>query len=787
MYGNLTDDERKLIAESLNELEFTSVLEFITKFCYSSPGKEYILKSYPGDELYWLRLEHTLISEMKDMILGDSELPLDGFSDVRSYLQKSLVENAVLSTSDILRVADSIRASRLIKRFFTIRREKFPALAEEAENLHENLMLEKHINDMIDDTGAVKDTATKELMRIRQQILSKSNRLRSRLEKILQRVSEEDMTRDEFITLREGRYVIPVKSEHKKHIPGIIHGMSQTGSTVFLEPSEIFEMNNEISLLLNEEKREIYRILSNLTREIGDEARLFLGSVEVIAHLDAVAAKANYALKFGGVKPDILEENYIYLNEIRHPILVHSKGIKNVMPLSLEMTKDKRGYLISGPNAGGKTVALKSIGLNIALALSGIFPLGECKTNYRMVFSSIGDHQSIENDLSTFSSQIKKLKEILESASPSSMVLIDEIGSGTDPQEGAALASGIIDTFLELNSFFVVTTHQSSLKSYALTKDAIDNASLEFDEEKLKPTYKFLPGIPGNSYAFVLAESMGMSKLVLERTKKYLGKKQSQLEESISILQKYKSEAEKLRREAIHERKKAEEARVKYEEKLEKIKLNRDTLIQKAHDEAAQIVTDANRLVENTIRQVKEDKKAAGEIKKEFDREKKVIQQKIEKRQDIKKKKITDDFEEGDAVTMKERPGNLGSIVYLYPKEKQALVDFNGLKFKVNLSEIKKAKSKEKKQSDYAGNVSFDVQTRLDVRGKRAFEAIPEIDDFINSALMSNLEEGTIIHGKGTGALRHAIHEYLRDHPTIKSYRIGTLVEGGDGVTVISL
>jgi DNA mismatch repair protein MutS2 len=430
---------------------------------------------------------------------------------------------------------------------------------------------------------------------------------------------------------------------------------------------------------------------------------------------------------------------------------------------------------------------LKSMGLNIAMALSGIFPLGECKTNYRMIFSSIGDHQSIENDLSTFSSQILKLKDILEAASPSSLVLIDEIGSGTDPQEGAALASGIIDTFLELNSFFVVTTHQSSLKSYALTKDAIDNASLEFDEEKLKPTYKFLPGIPGNSYAFVLAESMGMSKLVLERTKKYLGKKQSQLEESISILQKYKSEAEKFRREAIHERKKAEEARIKYEEKLDKIKRSRDELIQKAHDEAAKIVTEANRLVENTIRQVKEDKKAAGEIKKEFDEEKKVIQQKIEKRKDIKKKKITDVFEEGDSVTMKERPGKLGNIVYLYPKEKQALVDFNGLKFKVNLSELKKAKTKEKRLSEYAGNISFEVQTRLDVRGKRAFEAIPEIDDFINSALMSNLEEVTIIHGKGTGALRHAIHQYLREHPTVQSFRIGTLVEGGDGVTVLQL
>ncbi len=785
MYNNLTDDERKLIAESLEELEFKTVLDFISKFCYSSPGKELLLKSYPGDELYWLRLEHKLIDEMKDLLLGDTELPLDGFTDIRNYLRKSLVQNAILSTSDILKVSDSIRASRLIKKFFIIRQEKFPSLAEEAENLHDNLILEKHMSDMIDDTGNVKDTATKELMRIRRQIQSKSNRLRSRLEKILHRVSEEDMTMDEFITLREGRYVIPVKAEHKKHIPGIIHGMSQTGSTVFLEPSEIFEMNNEVSLLLNEEKREIYRILSNLTAEIGDEAKLFLGSVEVIAHLDSIAAKAKYALKYGGVIPEIVEENYIYLNEIRHPILVHAKGIKNVMPLSLEMTKDKRGFLISGPNAGGKTVALKSMGLNIALALSGIFPLGECKTNYRMIFSSIGDHQSIENDLSTFSSQILKLKEILECASPSSLVLIDEIGSGTDPQEGAALASGVIDTFLELNSFFVVTTHQSSLKSYALTKDAIDNASLEFDEEKLKPTYNFLPGIPGNSYAFVLAESMGMSKLVLERTRKYLGKKQSMLEESISILQKYKNEAEKFRREAINERNLAEKARINFEEKLDKIKRNRDELIQKAHDEAAQIVTDANRLVENTIRQIKEDKREAGEIKKDYDKEKKVIQNKILKRQEIKKKKITEEFEEGNSVIMKDRPGNIGNIIILYEKEMAALVDFNGLKFKVNLSELKKAKQKDKRLSEYAGNYNFDVQSRLDLRGKRAYEAIPEIDDFINSAMMSNLEEATIIHGKGTGALRHAIHEYLRDHPSIKSFRIGTLAEGGDGVTVL--
>ena len=787
MINDLTDAEKKLIRESLDELEFSSVLNFIKGFCTSEPGREYILKSYPGDETYWLRQEHDLVDEMKRLLLGESHIPIEGFSDVRSFLQKSLVQNAVLSTSEILKVYDSIRSSRLIKKFFLTRKEDFPSLAEEAENLHDNLILEKHITDMIDDTGNVKDTATKELSSIRRKILAKSNHLRSRLEKILKRVSEEDMTREDFITLREGRYVIPVKSEHKKHIPGIIHGMSQTGSTVFLEPSEIFEMNNEISMLLNEEKREIYRILSNLTAEIGDEARLFLGSVEIISHFDAIAAKANYALKYGGVKPEIVDENYVYLNNIRHPLLVHAKGIKNVVPLNLEITKDKRGYLISGPNAGGKTVALKSIGLNIALALSGIFPLGECKTNYRMIFSSIGDHQSIENDLSTFSSQILKLKDILESASPSSLVLIDEIGSGTDPQEGAALASGVLDTFLELNSFFVVTTHQSSLKSYALTKDSIDNASLEFDQEKLKPTYNFLAGIPGNSYAFVLAESMGLSSLVLNRTKKYLGKKQSQLEESISILQKYKNDAEKFRRELLEERKKAEEIRKKYEEKLEKIKRNRDEMIQKAHQEADKIVTEANRLVENTIRQVKEDKRSAGDIKKDFDRDKKAIQSKIQKRKDDKKKKVTDLFEEGDSVSMKERPGKLGTIVSVYPKERSALVDFNGLKFKVDLSDLKKVKTKEKKRSEIAGNISFDAKSRLDVRGKRAFEAIPEIDEFINSALMSNLEELTIIHGKGTGALRHAIHEYLRDHPSVKTFRSGKMVEGGDGVTIMEV
>ncbi|MFC2132119.1 endonuclease MutS2, partial [Bacteroidota bacterium] len=585
MTQDYSKEELDLLKKSLGELEFDLVLEHISKKCYSEPGKELIRKSRPNSDIYWLKKEHQLIDEIISLITEDDPLPFEGYADIRPQLNKSLVQNAVLSTTELLSVAESIRSGRLIKSYFESREEKYPALFEETEYIFANRLLEKHINEAIDDTGEVRDNATKELSRIRRDIHNKSNYLRHRLNKIVRKVSDEDMLQEEFVSLREGRFVIPVKSEHKRHITGIIHGVSQTGATVFLEPSEIIELNNELSLLLNEEKREIYRILSNLTAELGTEAHEFLRTIDIIAHIDSVLAKANYALDFGGIKPKILDRNEIYLNKIRHPLLVHSKGMKKVVPLSVEFSDNKRGHLISGPNAGGKTVSLKSIGLNIAMALSGIFPLGECHTNYRMIYTSIGDHQSIEHDLSTFSSQIIKLKDILSASDPQSLVLIDEIGSGTDPQEGSALSAGILDTLIELNSFFVATTHNSALKSYALSRDVLRNASLEFDEEKLQPTYKFLEGVPGNSYAFQLSKNLGLTDLVLERAKKYLGTKQSELEDSIALLHKYKSEAEKYLVEARKEKAKAEESRKKFEEKFTQIKQKRQELINKAQEE----------------------------------------------------------------------------------------------------------------------------------------------------------------------------------------------------------
>ena len=350
--------ESQLLENTLKELEFYSVLDFISKRSQTELGKEIILALKPEENINATNDDLDAIEEMVDLIAYDDDLPLYGLSDIRNKLHKSLIQNAVLSTTEVLSVKDTIAVARLVKHYLLARQEKYVKLFQRSKNLHENRLLEKHIDDAIDDSGEVRDNASRELSSIRKSIHDKSNHLRHRLQKILERVVEEDMVQEEFVTLREGRFVLPIKSEHKRHIPGIIHGMSQTGSTVFLEPSEIFEMNNDLSVLLNEEKREIYKILANLTDEIREDAPAFLSSIEILAGIDSIIARARYASEFGGIKPRINTENRIWLNNVKHPLLAHRQGLKSVIPLSIEFDQTKRGHLISGPNAGGQVKPL---------------------------------------------------------------------------------------------------------------------------------------------------------------------------------------------------------------------------------------------------------------------------------------------------------------------------------------------------------------------------------------------------------------------------------------------
>jgi DNA mismatch repair protein MutS2 len=853
-----TLDHADLAERTLEELEFPKVLDCIAEMAWSEQGREIILALRPSPNLPALRIDHERTNELIRLNHLGEQLPIEGFTDIRAMLYKARIGGAFLPPSELLSVRDVMRSSRLTRTFFNTRRETFPFMTEFCSALHENRLLEKHIADAIDEAGNVKDTASVELGRIRRDIADTTNRLRNRLQKILKKVVDDDVAQDEFISQRDGRFVLPLKTEYKRHIPGIIHSVSQTGSTVFLEPAETFEMNNELSLLHNDERREIERILTILTGELATDVEDLLESVETLAHVDATLAKARYALEYDGLKPDITDENVVVLANARHPVLLqnqkraeraanarYSNGANgarkhapksSVIPLSVEFDGEEAhentvlGHLISGPNAGGKTVALKSIGLNVAMALAGIFPCGYCKTNYREVFSAIGDNQSIENDMSTFSSQITRLKEILMNASDASLILVDEICSGTDPQEGSALAVGILDGFLARKSFFVVTTHQSSLKSYALTQTGIMNASMEFNTDKLEPTYRFLSGVPGNSYAFALARRVGLPPRVMEKAQEYVGEKHSTLEESIEVIQKYRHEAEKTRRESDDLKQRTEKRKAEYDQKFNDFKTKYNDLIRLAKEEAAQIVTNANKVVENTIREVREaakeeleiakralqqgvkleaEKEAASkakekanvgestkpaktlaDVRREFEEEKHRVQDSA--RKEIAKTTTPEapmPLLEGDDVTM-EGFETQGMIVTIDRDSNSAIVEFDSIKLRTTLDKLKRVPAgsgtkKARKASPMT--VSFDAKTEIDVRGQYSDEAIKNVEQAIAHALTGNVHSLRIIHGKGTGALRQAVQFHLDNHPAVKSHRAGLLTEGGSGVTVVEL
>jgi DNA mismatch repair protein MutS2 len=792
-----------IIEDSLDQLEFDKLLDKVASFAYSQMAHDSIssLSPYDGDKKQ-IDYELDLIEEGVCLIGIEDRLPFDGFADIRDPLSKSKAEGSTLSAPEIISINETIRSFRLFQFFFRDIDHKYPKLSEYVSGFHSNRILEKHINETIDETGEIRDTASRELMRIRNEIKENQARLRSRLEKIIKRNTEPGHIQDDYISIRDGRFVIPVKAESKRVIPGIIHGMSQTGGTVFMEPSEVFEMNNNLSLLANEEQNEIIRLLQGLTKEISQDSLEFSATYEKMLFLDTIIARSKYASEYNCQKPTIDNSQGIDILDCRHPLLVHKLGKDKVVPLSIRFGEDKRGFLISGPNAGGKTVAMKTVGLNIAMAMSGLFTIGSCRTPQLKIFTAIGDHQSIENDLSTFSSQLKRIKEITESADENSLVLIDEILSGTDPYEGSALASGILETFVLYKINFVVTTHQTALKTFALNNDSIENASLEYDDIKLKPTYKFLSGVPGNSYAFYLAESLGLNSKIIERAREFQSDKEGELEQSITILSKYRSES-------IHSRVKRDKERIelgikknKYEEKINDINSKRALFIENAEQEAEKILRKANSLIENTIREVREKEKennskskgsSFNTIKKNFHQAKSEMLEEIEKKKPStgKQNQNEEDYSdsgqlaEGDTVIMKS--GNTkGTVISIDKNNDEVLVEFNGLKIKTSVDRVTKSTEKRfKDTNEYVLQTKLSAAARLDLRGMRAHEAIEELDKKISDSLLENIPQLTIVHGKGTGALRDSVQEFLRFHHHVTAFRAGTIEEGGSGVTII--
>jgi len=527
-------------------------------------------------------------------------------------------------------------------------------------------------------------------------------------------------------------------------------------------------------------------------------------------------------MEYGGLKPTIVDEELVELSDVRHPVLKQQSKERRlttgkefeVVPMSVTLDKKTQGILISGPNAGGKTVAMKTIGVSLAMAMCGVFPLGACTTNLRRLYTAIGDHQSIDSNLSTFSSQIIRLRDILSYCDKDALVLIDEICAGTDPAEGGALAAGILDSLIERTASFVVTTHQSSLKQYALTRQTITNASLAFDEEKMQPTFTFLFGVPGNSYAFDLARNVGLPTVVIERGKSYLGERHDELENSINTMQQFMRDAERLKLEAAQERARAASLKKDYEERLETVKAKRSTALQDAKEEAAELLKNANALIENTIREIREQQKSAKEIKDEFSSSRDALLKKSKHQAPgteneapgTRHQEHQPDVSIGDTVIVTGTSSE-GTVITIDDKRENATIDVNGIKFRVGMDQLELKRgmgnrergmgtrhpapgtkhqapgTRHSKRDDL--HVIPDSSMSLDMRGMRADEGLRALEQFLDSAVLRNLPFATIIHGKGTGALRKVVQEYLGDHHAVQSYRLGKIEEGGDGVTIV--
>ncbi len=778
---------QELFESSLEQLEYERILEHITGYAASSLGVEHLSKALPLDDVEAIGRELRMVGEAREIISEDKGIPLVGLYDIRRALSLSTVSGAYLAGEDLRAVLSTIQGFRKIREFFAGWDQEAPLLYELTRGIHENKLLERHISDAIDDNGHVKDTASRELFQIRRDIIARSGALRERLQKILRRVADDEFLTEEFVTLREGRLVLPVRVEYKRKIPGIIHGESNTGSTVYLEPAEIFDMNNEIAELTFAERREVERILKTLTQEVGAESSEFQETVWRVQLIDSVTARARYAEEYNCVEPTITDQPVLKLTNAYHPLL--QVRLPKVVPMSADFNQDAQCVIISGPNAGGKTIAIKTLGLVTMMALAGIHPPAEeCEVHPCALFSDIGDRQSVENDLSTFSAHMTRVHEILREVNTGDIVLLDELGTGTDPDEGAAIAAAVLDRLLERGGIVLATTHHSALKVFAYETDGVVNAGMEFDTDSLAPTYRLSVGVPGNSYAFELLSRFGFEQEIIQAARARLGEDRNAMSDIIQKLEASLAEGRRLEAQKATELSQAEALRQKLEEGNAVLREKKQEILDKSRNEAKAVLAGANSLIENTLREIRSG--ASNESVREMRRTIEESKKTMDERPQLEAEGHPSGFSKGDSVRLHDG-SEVGELEFDPDEDGNVIVQFGVLRMRSNIADLEKVSNKEKRKVERASRQSVlnaeVAQTRLDLRGKYADEAGVEIEQALTAALNGGIARMEIIHGKGTGALRKKTHDVLRGHPNVEAFRLGALTEGGAGVTIVEL
>ncbi|WHY33321.1 endonuclease MutS2 [Cytobacillus firmus] len=777
----------------LKILEFNKVKEQLLEHVSSSLGRKKALNILPSTDYEEVIRRQEETDEAVTVLRIKGNVPLGGIFDIRPHVKRAVI-GGMLCPQELNQISSTIHASRQMKRFieeFAEEESSLPILLGYTDKIIVLADLETSIRNAVDDNGEVLDSASETLRSLRNQLRTKESRVRERLESMIRSSSAQKMLSDAIITIRNDRFVIPVKQEYRGHYGGIIHDQSSSGQTLFIEPASIVQLNNELQGIRVKEQQEIERILIALSGQTAENSSELETIVDVLGEVDFTFAKARYSKRIKASKPKINNQGKISLFKARHPLI----PIDEVEANDIKLGDDYSTIVITGPNTGGKTVTLKTVGLCTLMAQAGLqIPAldGSETAVFGNVYADIGDEQSIEQSLSTFSSHMVNIVDILNQVDFNSLVLFDELGAGTDPQEGAALAISILDEVYKRGARVIATTHYPELKAYGYNREGVINASVEFDIETLSPTYKLLIGVPGRSNAFEISKRLGLNDQVIETARSYIGTDTNQVENMIASLEESRRQAEADMEEANDFLKSAEKLHKDLQKQMAEFYEQKDAMHEKAAEKAGDIVEKAKAEAEEIIRDLRKMRmEKHAEVKEhELIEAKKRLSdaapQMSTAKNKLKPKNTKHVFEAGDEVKVL----SFGQKGHLLEKvsENEWQVQIGILKMKVaekDLEYIKSPKPVETKPVATVKGRDFHVSLELDLRGERYENALLRVEKYLDDALLAGYPRVSIIHGKGTGALRQGVQEYLRNHRSVKKIRFGEAGEGGTGVTIV--
>ena len=788
-----------------HKIGFDSVRSLIDEKCAGSWGVEEAEKISFSNDFDTIVASLTLINEMMSLITDSNALPVPVVIDLRQQFADTKAEGTFLETKDLIALKKNISTLRELVKFISdADPNRFPSLINFVKDTFTFANIENRIDSIINRFGDVKDNASPNLAQIRRDIIISQNSVSKIMRSVLNKAAEDGLIdKDVTPSLREGRLVIPVSSMNKRRIPGIVHDESATGKTVFIEPTAVVEVNNRIRELENEERREIIRILTEFTNFVRPFYDDILNSCLLVAKIDAIRAKALFSIDIKAIKPYLYSDCRIDWYEARHPLLEKSltRQGKKIQPLNIRLNKKQRILLISGPNAGGKSVCLKTAGLLQYMLQCGLpIPIHE-RSNagiFQSIFIDIGDEQSIENDLSTYSSHLINMKNCIKYSNGKSLLLIDEFGTGTEPQLGGAIAEAVLNRLNTNHVYGIITTHYTNLKHYAAQTEGIVNAAMLYDRNKMQPLFMLSIGTAGSSFAIEIARKIGLPDDVINAASKIVGEEQIDFDKHLQDVARDKRYWEQKRAKIKEEEKKLQSLTEHYDALVQDIKKKEKEIIRNAKEEASEIIKNSNAKIENTIRAIKEsaaDKNITQSERRELENFKKSLDKQLEKQPSVKQQQ---DFHKGERVRIKGQniAGTIDAV-----NGKTAIVFFGQIKSTVDVSKLEHLTASQLKEVEkYSANSvaaskkGFDMRERqlnfsqdIDVRGMRVDEALQAVIYFLDDAQMFNVSRVRILHGTGTGALKSAIRDYLYQSSIVKSFKDEHVQFGGAGITVVDL